>query len=82
MRIASATSLDELRSLPGFSRGPQWRNQVQLGRTLATQARQTSQVLDEFGRGTPFLQVVAKKNIYVCNPVSGFEVFLMTLQNL
>ena len=41
----------QLRGLPGFSQGPQWRSQAQRGRALATQARQKITGFGEFGMG-------------------------------
>ena len=41
----------QLRGLPSFSQGPQWRSQVQRGRTLATQTRQKNTGFGKFGIG-------------------------------
>ena len=41
----------QLRGLPGFSQGPQWRRQVRRGRALATQARQKNTGFGKFGMG-------------------------------
>ena len=41
----------QLREVPGFSQGPQWRRQVQRGRALATQARQKITGFGKFGMG-------------------------------
>ena len=41
----------QLRGLPSFSQGPQWRSQVQKGRTLATQTRQSITGFGKFGIG-------------------------------
>ena len=41
----------QLRGLPSFSQGPQWRSQVRRGRTLATQARQRITGFGRFGIG-------------------------------
>ena len=41
----------QLRGLPGFSQGPQWRSQVQRGRALATQARQKITGFGKSGMG-------------------------------
>ena len=41
----------QLRGLPGFSQGPQWRNQMRRGRTLAAQSRQRITGFRKFGIG-------------------------------
>ena len=41
----------QLRGLPGFSQGPQWRSQMRRGRTLATQSRQRITGFGKFGIG-------------------------------
>ena len=41
----------QLRGLPGFSQGPQWRSQVLRGRALATQTRQKVTGFGKFGMG-------------------------------
>ena len=41
----------QLRGLPSFSQGPQWRSQVRRGRTQPTQARQKITVFGRFGIG-------------------------------
>ena len=41
----------QLRGLPSFSQGPQWRSQVQRGRSLATQVRQKITGFRKFGIG-------------------------------
>ena len=41
----------QLRSLRGFSQGPQWRSQVKRGRALATQSRQKITGFGKFGMG-------------------------------
>ena len=41
----------QLRGLPGFSQGPQWRSQMRRRRTLATQSRQRITGVGKFGMG-------------------------------
>ena len=76
----------QLRGLPSFSQGPQWRSQVQRGRTLATQVRQKITGFGKFDIGYLISLVVAKESIYgcllSCNPLSVLLVMLTTIQNL
>ena len=41
----------QLKGLPGFSQGPQWRSQMRRGHTLATQSRQRITGFGKFGIG-------------------------------